>query len=405
MLFLRRLWDAFTLIELLVVVAIIAILAAMLLPALAAAREKARRTACKTNLQQIADGLESYLSDYGEYFPSWGAAEMKDGIRSSGDMGLFVDPVLGETVLPAPGPDVCADSNDSANKLGHSCLGHWSGLAQTCVNKGGVTTACLAKGKLSAAPVGLGYILVYNYMPDAGAFYCPSGKGISLELLNHIYMQSADMGLLGHFRTLGGTDGRALTHGDWTGADAFTAAITCTGAAPSFRSMKGQYSYRGAPNITYYNFSDKFTCPGTRPQVISTYGSPVFKTPKVLGARALLSDMFDKERTAGSEAGQISKPDGAGTYHHKDGYNVLYGDYHASWYGDPEHLIACWAPYNSWGETPAASHPMASTHHNLTCACMHPDCNLSYGYAVWHLFDEKGDMDVGVGMDGFGALP
>src|SRR5207249_9420658 len=59
----------FTLIELLVVIAIIAILAAILFPVFAQAREKARATTCLSNLKQIALGLRMYVQDYDELYP------------------------------------------------------------------------------------------------------------------------------------------------------------------------------------------------------------------------------------------------------------------------------------------------------------------------------------------------
>jgi prepilin-type N-terminal cleavage/methylation domain-containing protein/prepilin-type processing-associated H-X9-DG protein len=65
----RRTQRGFTLIELLVVIAIIAILAAILFPVFAQAREKARQASCLSNLKQIGTAVMMYVQDYEETYP------------------------------------------------------------------------------------------------------------------------------------------------------------------------------------------------------------------------------------------------------------------------------------------------------------------------------------------------
>jgi prepilin-type N-terminal cleavage/methylation domain-containing protein/prepilin-type processing-associated H-X9-DG protein len=69
----------FTLIELLVVIAIIAILAAILFPVFAAAREKARQIACINNLNQMGKATMQYLQDYDGYYPPFYGSDRTNG--------------------------------------------------------------------------------------------------------------------------------------------------------------------------------------------------------------------------------------------------------------------------------------------------------------------------------------
>jgi prepilin-type N-terminal cleavage/methylation domain-containing protein/prepilin-type processing-associated H-X9-DG protein len=90
--------KGFTLIELLVVIAIIAILAAILFPVFARARENARRASCQSNLKQIALGVAQYTQDYDErYFLQMAAPPGANQINTA--YSVVLQPYLKSTQI------------------------------------------------------------------------------------------------------------------------------------------------------------------------------------------------------------------------------------------------------------------------------------------------------------------
>ena len=106
----------FTLIELLVVIAIIAILAAILFPVFAKAREKARQTSCLSNVKQIMVGVLSYVQDYDEQLPLGTSYWYSPG---GGGAATMTDPWLWSDLLQpyVKNAQIFACPSDSNNQM------------------------------------------------------------------------------------------------------------------------------------------------------------------------------------------------------------------------------------------------------------------------------------------------
>lgn len=136
--------NGFTLIELLVVIAIIAILAAILFPVFAQARESARTISCLSNMKQIGLGVKMYAQDYDELFP----------------MGTYPGPRNWEVNMDVVG-----------NQGWNDCGGWWQGVDP---GDGGLPfSGCAYGGDFYRA---LMTVQVGPYIKNKQIWYCPSDK-------------------------------------------------------------------------------------------------------------------------------------------------------------------------------------------------------------------------------------
>jgi prepilin-type N-terminal cleavage/methylation domain-containing protein len=429
---------AFTLIELLVVIAIIAILAALLLPALAAAREKARRTACLNNLKQMGVALESYCSDYGQYFPSWAAwggatANKNQQWQWYSDDGFYTDPK--HATGPVPTATATATTINGHVRTGvrrsSTGLGEVSAYSapsffrtifagQRHNDSTGGNLSTYGKGDtLLMAPIGLGYTMTGGYLGDVRTFFCPSaGDGMQED-------DRAYTGTKGGASTLtdckraGGFSAHDMTNGKW---DTFNFASNNAYAvweASNWRgrALQGSYNYRNVPALIRTSYNDVPGVTGdhdyvlwyTKPKVKIRAGRPLFKTQKILGARAIVSDTFSRFMSS-----TIGVQPGLGIEAHRDGYNVLYGDGSARWHGDPQQEIIWGYHHNEkpssgtgkstgMGENLCVNVVARYTYTPPTQAAYswlkvdeEEDCNLPDGTSVdiWHRFDVANKIDV-----------
>ena len=410
---------AFTLIELLVVVAIIAILAAMLLSALSAAREKARRASCMTQLKQTGTALESYCSDYQQYYPSWPGVgyEIKDPTTDhpKRDRGVYKDARLGTVTQSAS----CGGGTTYTYRDNPGAVSCFRAVAD-CAGDLGVDPGKPDGKNNRMAPLNLGYLLEGGYIKDWSVFYCPSSHGMVVECgkVGNNDFGGGNQPLGGWYplqnyaqvrQRAGSNAAKALLLGDYS-TTSWCPYPDQYGADGRIMSVAGAYNYRGviggSANVADAGHPGLYDprpmhLTATKPLVRGRWCAQFFPTQRKLAGRALICDTFEKGRVTASsdQSTQTWAATKSGGYQmHKDGYNVFYGDGHAAWYGDPQQRLI-WSIADNSGSS-GGNYVCGGLGYNY---CGRPPSETSYyarylvgGWLFWHGMDNHTGIDTGM---------